>query len=353
MTAAHSAEPWFPDLCRTPRTLVMLGLAELVVVLLALVPGGGQQMTLVQFLSASAFAMWLAAAVTAVLCLSRTWVSRLPVWLGSVVALATTAAMVVFAAGVIYALYAAGGAAFGVGFLRFSLGNAAVGVLIVSLALRYFYVGDRWAAQINANARAEADALQARIRPHFLFNSMNLIAELVRCDPVVAEQAVLDLSDLFRAALGAGEGGSTLQQELELARRYLAIESLRLGEQRLRIDWRLHEPLPWSLPMPRLVLQPLVENAVLHGVSCLPEGGCVELELQVDSDELRIRIENPAPAARAKITVLQAGAGHAQRSIAWRLSYAFGPRARLEGEWREGQYRCLVILPLTSQRTAG
>ncbi|MFT3762131.1 MAG: histidine kinase [Pseudoxanthomonas sp.] len=347
MPATHSPEPWLPDFCRSPRILVMLGLAELVVVLLALVPDGGRRMTPAQFLSASAFALWLAAAVTAMLCLSRQWISRLPVRLGGVLALATTAAMVVFAAGVVYALYAAAGPMpFGVGFWRFSLGSAAVAVLIVALALRYFYVSDRWAAQVNANARAEADALQARIRPHFLFNSMNLIAGLVRRDPLVAEQAVLDLSDLFRAALGAGEGGSTLQQEVELARRYLAIESLRLGEERLRIDWRLHEPLPWSLPMPRLVLQPLVENAVLHGISRLPEGGCVELELQADADELRIRIENPAPATRPEVATLQSGAGHAQRSIAWRLSYAFGPRARLDGEWEEGRYRCRIVLPL-------
>ncbi|MFN3545826.1 MAG: histidine kinase, partial [Thiobacillus sp.] len=87
-----------------------------------------------------------------------------------------------------------------------------------------------------ANARAQADALQARIRPHFLFNSMNLIASLVRRDPVVAERAVLDLSDLFRAALGAGEGDSTLRDECELAERYLSIESLRLGE-RLQVQW--------------------------------------------------------------------------------------------------------------------
>ncbi|MFT4255946.1 MAG: histidine kinase [Pseudoxanthomonas sp.] len=340
-------QPWLPDFCRSPRIWVMLGLAELTVVLLALVPDSGRQMTPMQFLTASAFALWLAMAVTALLCLSRQWISRLPVRLGGVVALLTAAAMVVFAAGVVHALYAvASPLPFGVGFWRFTLGSAAVAVLIVALALRYFYVSDRWAAQLNANARAEADALQARIRPHFLFNSMNLIASLVRRDPLVAEQAVLDLSDLFRAALGAGEGGSTLQQEVELARRYLAIESLRLGEERLRIDWQLHEPLPWSLPMPRLVLQPLVENAVLHGISRLPEGGTVTIELQADAGELRIHIDNPAPATQPQVAILQSGAGHAQRSIAWRLSYAFGPRARIESKWEAGHYRCRIALPL-------
>ncbi|MFT3756865.1 MAG: histidine kinase [Pseudoxanthomonas sp.] len=340
-------QPWLPDLCRTPRIGVMLGLAELTVVLLALVPEAGRSMTPMRFLIASAYALWLAMAVTALLCVSRRWISRLPVRLGGVVALLLAAAVVVLAASVVYALYAvAGPMPFGVGFWRFTLGSAAVAVLIVALALRYFYVSDRWAAQLNANARAEADALQARIRPHFLFNSMNLIASLVRREPLVAEQAVLDLSDLFRAALGAGEGGSTLQQEVELARRYLAIESLRLGEERLHIDWQLHEPLPWSLPMPRLVLQPLVENAVLHGISRLPEGGTVTIDLQADGRELRIHIDNPAPATQPQVASLQSGAGHAQRSIAWRLSYAFGPRARIESAQQAGHYHCDIRLPL-------
>ena len=345
MAALHSVGPWFPSLCRKPRVVVMLGLAELVVVLLLLVPG--RQMDPAQFFPASAFALWLAASVTAVLCLSRKWISRLPVRLGGPVALAMTAAIVIFAAGVVYALYAVvGEMPAHVGFWPFVAGSAAVAVLIVALALRYFYVTDRWSAQINANARAEADALQARIRPHFLFNSMNLIAVLIRRDPLVAEQAVLDLSDLFRAALEAGEGGSTLREEVELARRYLAIESLRIGGERLRIDWRLHEPLPWSLPMPRLVLQPLVENAVLHGISRLPEGGCVTLELQVNAGELRIDIENPAPAAQPVTAAFQAGSGHARQNIAWRLAYAFGSQARLEGRLEAGGYKCRMVVPV-------
>lgn len=151
----------------------------------------------------------------------------------------------------------------GTGFWRFVGGSAAVEALITALALRYFYVIDRWEAQVGAHARAEVDALQARIRPHFLFNSMNMIASLLRRDPEVAERAVLDLSDLFRAALGAGEGNSTLTEEVQLAERYLDIEQLRLGE-RLQVEWHKTEPLPWALAMPRLMLQPLLENAVLH-----------------------------------------------------------------------------------------
>src|SRR5690606_9994880 len=97
---------------------------------------------------------------------------------------------------------------------RFVAGSAGVVALITALALRYFYVTDRWQAQVSAIARAEADALQARIRPHFLFNSMNMIAGLLPRNPELAERAVLDLSDLFRAALGAGEINSSLRGEV-------------------------------------------------------------------------------------------------------------------------------------------
>lgn len=324
----------------------MLGMAELVVVLVALWPDEESGLTPAQFLSASAFSMWLALAVAVLLCTLRRPLSRLAPTVGALSALVLTGVIALFAAGVVYGLYAAlGEFAIDVGFWRFVLGSAAIAVLITAFLLRYFYVSDRWVAQLNANARAEADALQARIRPHFLFNSMNLIASLVRRDPVVAERAVLDLSDLFRAALGAGEGDSSLTQEVELAKRYLSIESLRLGD-RLQVEWRLAEPLPWSLRLPHLMLQPLVENAVLHGISRLPEGGKVEIAIWTDSGELYFRIRNPAPSPETAVLSLQKGTGHAQRNIAYRLTYKFNSRARLAGGWGDGSYVCEVVIPL-------
>jgi two-component system sensor histidine kinase AlgZ len=234
---------------------------------------------------------------------------------------------------------------------RFVGGSAAIATLIVAVVLRYLYAVDGWQAQVRASARAEADALQARIKPHFLFNSMNTIALLVRRDAVVAERAVLDLSDLFRAALGAGEGESTLAEEVELAERYLSIEQLRLGD-RLQVRWRRNEPLPWQLKLPRLVLQPLVENAVLHGVSRLPAGGTIDIELSVRADGLHLSVHNPAPPPRERDmaeprgTQGRGGTGHAQRSIAHRLAYAFGPRARVQGRWHEGYYLAELRIPL-------
>jgi two-component system sensor histidine kinase AlgZ len=335
-----------PDFCRRERVLVLLGAAQLVVVLLAIAPGGGSRLGPAQILSASAFALWLALGVAWMLCAARSRLSGLPRTVGVATALTLAGGMAALAALIVYGLYeVVGTPLLGMGLWSFAGSSALTAVLITALLLRYFYVSDRWIAQLNANARAEADALQARIRPHFLFNSMNLIASLVRRDPDVAERAVLDLSDLFRAALGAGNENSDLQQEVDLVRHYLSIESLRLGD-RLQIEWDLVEPLPWQLRMPRLALQPLVENAIVHGVSCLPEGGKVSIRLARDGAMLCMEIRNPAPSPDAPRQAVQAGAGHATRNIAYRLTYAFGTQARLTGEWEQGIYLCRVLVPL-------
>ena len=110
--------------------------------------------------------------------------------------------------------------------------------------------------------------------------------------------------------------------------------------------WQRDEPLPWNLPLPRLVLQPLVENAVLHGISRLPEGGTIELQLVREGNELQIRVRNPAPDPQAPGLALARGAGHAQHSIGHRLAWRFGSAARMTAGWSEGYYACQVTVPI-------
>ena len=339
-------EPWLPDFCRLPRLAMMFGVAELTVLVVFFAPGSSAEWNAGRFISASGFALWLAMTISVLLCTARKPLSRLPVALGSMMAIAGASLVALLGAAMLYQVDGLLGYALvpvDVTLARFALGSAAISALITAVVLRYLYAIDGWQAQVHASARAQADALQARIRPHFLFNSLNAIVGLVRRDPVVAEQALLDLSDLFRAALGAGESNSSLGEEVELAERYLAIESLRLGE-RLRVEWRRAEPLPWDAPLPRLLLQPLVEHAVLHGVSKLPQGGTVEIALGVEAGMLRIAIRNPAPPEHRGDD--GSGARHAQRSIGDRLAYAFGPRAGLTAQREEGYYRCEIHVPL-------
>jgi two-component system sensor histidine kinase AlgZ len=347
--ASDAPAPWLPDLCRLSRLAVLFGVAEMVVMVVALAPDGGSPWNLSRFVSGSGFALWLALTVAVLLCVARRRLSRLPRALGGALALLLGASVAAGGAALLYLIDTNLGAGLvpeAVTVQRFAFGSAALTVLVLAAVLPYLYAVEAWRDQVRASARAEVDALQARIRPHFLFNSMNTIAGLVRSDPKTAERVVLDLSDLFRAALQAGEVESSLAEEVELAERYLAIESLRLGA-RLRVDWHKQDPLPWRLPLPRLVLQPLVENAVLHGISRLPEGGTIEIDLAESDDLLRMRVRNPALPPRERDG--GAGAGHAQRSIGHRLAYAFGPRARMAAGWEDGYYQCELRIPTTPQ----
>jgi two-component system sensor histidine kinase AlgZ len=347
--ATPRADGWMPDFCRLPRLAMTFAVAELVVLVLVLSPDDGARSNLGRFVSASAFALWLALTIATLLCASRRWISRLPVAFGAVAAVAAATVIAAIGAATVFQLDRNLGYRLvpaDVILRHFVLGSATIAALMTAVVLRYLYAVDGWQAQVRASARAEADALQARIKPHFLFNSLNAIAGLMRSDPAVAEHALLDLSDLFRAALGAG-GESTLAEEVELAERYLAIESLRLGP-RLQVAWEREEPLPWRMPMPRLVLQPLVENAVLHGVSRLPGGGRIDIRLARDANTLRIAVANPAPAEQAPDS---GGSGHAQRSIGHRLAFAFGPEARMTAGADAGYYRVELRLPVPREES--
>ena len=343
--AEAAPRPWFPDLCRLPRIAAVLAIAELVVLIIALTPSADAHWSLREFLAASTFALWLGLTIAVVYCKAGPWIERLPRSLAALAALALPLLTAAFGAWSVQQIDIGLGSGYTLPAdqrLRFVGGVSALAMLISVLALRYFYIIEQWRARLAAQAKAEVDALQARIRPHFLFNSMNTIAALVRDDPATAERAVEDLSELCRAALGAGQGESTLGEEITLAERYLAIESLRLGS-RLRVAWDIAGDAPMDLRLPRLVLQPLVENAVLHGVARLAEGGEVRIQVRCEGPRLQVRIHNPAPAPRPGGDT---GNHHAQDSIAQRLAYHFGAGARLLRRHDEHGYECRIELPL-------
>jgi two-component system sensor histidine kinase AlgZ len=172
------------------------------------------------------------------------------------------------------------------------LRSVAIALVVGWLGLAAFQ--NHWnARQLAVKAKqAELSALQARVRPHFLFNTLNTGAALVHQRPDEAERLLLDLADLFRAALG-GPRTIPLEEELALIRRYLEIESLRFRE-RLRVRWSLPETLPDVL-VPTLSLQPLVENAIKHGIERISGGGELSIGVDTEGDDIRIVIENPIP----------------------------------------------------------
>jgi two-component system, LytTR family, sensor histidine kinase AlgZ len=195
-------------------------------------------------------------------------------------------------------------------------------------------------AHSPALAEARLQALQARIRPHFLFNSLNAVLSLVRRDPKRAERTLEDLADLFRALMSDGRSLARLADEISLIERYAAIEQLRLGD-RLRMTWEMDDA-PVDAMLPSLVLQPLLENAVYHGVEPGTGTGDVLVRIERSGDRVRVRIENPWIAAAAGT---RAGNHMALDNIRERLMLFFDDEARLESRVEGNRYQVDIDIP--------
>lgn len=227
----------------------------------------------------------------------------------------------------------------------FLIQNLLVGTIIGALTLRYFYVAHQWRQNLEAQSLARVQALQARIRPHFLFNSMNTIASLIRTSPELAEGAVEDLADLFRASLSDSKTQVTLGEEIAMAQMYQRIEMLRMGD-RLQVDWQL-AALPMEAKLPGLVLQPLIENAIYHGVETLPDGGTVRIHGSVKEDLAIIHIHN----RKSKHNHLPRRSGNhmALANITERLALAFGKRASLSVVDEEETFEVTMAFPIVEK----
>jgi len=167
--------------------------------------------------------------------------------------------------------------------------SAAFAMLVTAFLVAYFYLRNR--AFSPALAEARLQALQARIRPHFLFNSLNAVLSLIRTDARRAETAIEDLAELYRMLLADTRSLTTLSHEIELTRQYLNLEQLRLGP-RLTVEWRI-ETAPRDALVPPLLLQPLVENAVYHGIEPGVAPGTIEIAIYQERDRVHIRLTNP------------------------------------------------------------
>jgi two-component system sensor histidine kinase AlgZ len=211
-----------------------------------------------------------------------------------------------------------------------------------ALILRYLYLHGQWRRQVLARSEARFQALQARIRPHFLFNSMNTVASLTRTDPALAETVVQDLADLFRASLSDPEGGSDLGRELELIRRYLEVEQIRLGD-RLRVEWDLEE-LPENAPLPLLMLQPLVENAVYHGVEPALDRGVVRIAGRYRENRVNLSVRNSLPPEHGQGNH-RSGNQMALESVRQRLQSMYPGRCSLTLGRVDDEFQVRLVFP--------
>jgi len=218
-----------------------------------------------------------------------------------------------------------------------------ISIVITLLALRYFYIQNEWEQHLKSDSEAKYDALQSRMRPHFLFNSLNTIAQLTSVDPEKAEDALLDLADIFRSTLDT-RNRVTLNEELDVTIRYLRMEGLRLGKRRLSIVWDMdRNSLPFEMEIPPLLIQPLIENAIYHGIQPRKDGGTLGISLYDAGDYLEISVSNPIP---PEGTSAHSKGNHiAQENLKNRLQLAYGDRAKLSITKSAHQYRVAFRIP--------
>ncbi len=327
-----------PSFCRWRLLLVVMAVTQISVMLIGVGKAGGLGLIWLGIISLYAQALALVTALG--VCISRAWLGRLTArgaWLGSWVVAIAVALAFSYSAGIIGTVLGAGPGRedFGMFVLQ-----SVLAVALVSLALfRYLFVRAQWRAQILAQSEARVQALQARIRPHFLFNSLNTIASLIPEDPVGAERATEDLADLFRGSMRRADKLISLSEELKLAGKYLEMEQRRLGD-RLKFDWQVTE-LPEGASVLPLTLQPLLENAVAHGIQPRIDGGEIRVYGRSENDNIVITICNPLGPDGHR----SQGHGMALANIRERLELAFGPAASLITHQDDEQFFAVLSLP--------
>ncbi len=336
-------DSFIPDFCDGPAVWRVVVSVELIAILLALSGALGARLLWPRLFLLSLYLQWIGLASCATLCLAKPLLSRQSprkaLWLTFLLLISVTlviseVAFQVSSLSGLDAITPKGSQS------DFIARNLLICVVVAIVLLRYLYVQHEHETHLRASAEARFLALQARMRPHFLFNSFNSIAALISVDPPAAEEMVLDLSELFRASLNNMEGSVSLAREIEITNMYINIEKARLGE-RLRVSWDIDDGLQ-QMQVPVLTLQPLVENAVYHGIQKLPRGGEIGIRIRRHDHRMIIEVENPL----ANSSDSSHGHQIALDNITQRLHLMFADAASLEREHGETSHRVRLTLPI-------
>ena len=340
---ADISQAYLPDFCAAGTVLVILLVAELVAIVLTLTSHTTPGLFLTELATLSMYILWLALLGTALLCRIRPWVENRGKTQAFVISFFLLVSLCLVLAELTFQLssYFDALSLINDSHAGFVLRSLAISTIVIAMAMRYMYVSSEWRRSIVLEAQARVSALQALIRPHFLFNSMNTIASLTRSDPRRAEEAVEDLADLLRANLGGPKDRTTLKEELEVAAIYQRIEKLRLGE-RLNVRWNVQD-LPMRALIPSLTIQPLLENAIYHGIELLPDGGEVTVNGKRSGEQLQIDISNPVAAGGQR---KRDGNKMALSNIRQRFELAYGNRASVTVDESASHYQVQLQFPL-------
>jgi two-component system, LytTR family, sensor histidine kinase AlgZ len=340
---SNSQQGFIPNLCDVSAVFLLVLMLELLSLILALAPsnhiGFWERLSLI-----SIFAQWLGLVNASLLCGLKNWLNKQSVLICSLSSFFLMLMVTVIISAM--AVYINIQMAFTDVINKqatyyFFLRNLAISGIIYAVVLRYFYVQHQWRFNLKAQSHAQLQALKARIRPHFLFNSMNTIASLVRIDANKAEKAIEDLSDLFRVSLQE-ETIHRLQDELDITASYLDIEHLRL-DQRLSVDWQLDDDM-MEIEVPSLCMQPLVENAIYHGIEPLENGGNIKISAQLENNRLCLSVSNPVAGNSAMSR--HKGNHMAQANIKARLLLMYADEAEFKIDAGTDQYTVSIGIPL-------
>ena len=332
---------FLPDICQAQSILLLVLIAELLVFVVVLANSRLIGFNWVQFGLASLFVQWIVLLSAAVLCNFRPLLMKMSVPLATVTGYGMILSVtLIFSLGVEWLTQTEEMA------WSESSGNVVrnliVAAVMAGMAFRYFFLQHQLRRQEQVELNSRIQALQSRIRPHFLFNSMNIIASLISIDPDTAEEVVEDLSVLFRASLNdSSDKPVLLEEELALCEKYAHIESLRLDD-RLRVEWEI-EVDETQVRIPLLTLQPLLENAIYHGIQPLPEGGVVSVHIGQKLDQLVVTITNPLPSSEFSY---EEGNRMALDNISRRLNAIYGERTSLVAGARETTFQTIISYPL-------
>ncbi len=341
-TASSVANVFLPDFCTIRMVFAIVIIAELFAIVLSFYPLGMKLSTRWEELSmTSLFIQWCGLSSCAVLCIVRSHLGRFTHVQVGLISYAIILALVTLISAITYWVLAVPGFGFlDVAQWAFIGRNVLLTAIISGPILHYFYIQHLWQQKIKAEEQARFAALQARIQPHFLFNSLNTVASLIQINPDDAETAVENLADLFRVSMRESSTHHTLEQECELCQRYLQIETLRLGD-RLQVDWVI-DGLPMDAIIPPLLLQPLLENAIYHGIERLPEGGRVRLSGQFENKVLAITLTNPVADCQFS---KHAGNRMALDNIRERIRTFYANHAKIETQCADNTYTVQLSLP--------
>jgi two-component system sensor histidine kinase AlgZ len=345
---------FLPDLCNVRAVMVLILVSEALVTALILIESGLVGFQWERFAALSYFVQWVALLSVALLCQSRKFMARLAMFWAVCWAMGLLMLVCFFVSLAVEAILPSLG--LGLGYQidwSWILRNILISAIFGGMGLRYFYVQSQWRLKSQAELSSRLQALQARIRPHFFFNSLNTVASLIAIDPEKAENMLVDLSSLFRVVLKDQDAQVDLAAEIELGRRYLNIEQERLGD-RLKLKWQLPDDIP-NIQVPQLLLQPLLENAIYHGIQPLIEGGDVVINLSISDDKPHksdketywsLIIEND----KSESLIEREGHQISLPNIAMRLEAVFGDKAVLNFEETANQYRVIITLPEYNER---